>query len=41
VAVAVVTPLLAGGLVWSQARVAGWRAALVLLGLLVLFAVVR
>ncbi|MEN9819009.1 MAG: hypothetical protein RLZ32_2889 [Gemmatimonadota bacterium] len=41
VGVAVVTPLLAGGLVWSQARVAGWRAALVLLGLLVLFAVVR
>lgn len=41
VAVAVATPVLAGCLVWSQARVAGWRAALGFLILLVLFAVVR
>lgn len=41
VAVALATPVLAGGLVWSQGRVAGWKATLVLLFLLLLFAVVR
>jgi PTS system mannose-specific IID component len=40
-AVAVATPVLAGALVWSQARVSGRRAVLILLVLLLFFAVVR